>query len=276
MNNREGWHKAAAKLRSPLPSGFLSRIPREKIFLARDGLIPLLRFFSRYPAPPKTYRGELLVHRDWGAFVPSRWRARCRLYRIGSRASPGLPKEQTRTRAVMAFQFSRYYCSETFLEERAGAYKKSRVLQAALRGGPPLGIFEHGEPNMGFELKAHHSLSQLFGRRATPVSLAELKHFTNLRDAYALDFNERFHCSDDANLHLLLSRGAVDPLEPLVKAKEHFERVSLYHGYFLSTFTGREARFWENAERDAMRRFLKSASRDWAASFALDRRKLFP
>jgi hypothetical protein len=276
MNKREGWPLAAAKLCNPLPSGFLSRLPGEKVFLARDGLIPLLRFFSRTPAPPKTYRGELVIHRDWLAFVPVRWRARCRLYRIGARSSPGQAESPPRVRAVFAYQFSQLYCSAPCLEERAGAYAKSRALKKALFGGAPLALLEHGEPSMRYELKAHSTFGSLFGSAPTPMSLNELKHFTDLRDALALDFNERLHCSDDANLHLLFSRGAIDPLAPPAKSSEQFERVSPFHGYYLSNFTGQEARFWEHAEWGALERFLKSSSPDWATNFALDRRKLFP
>ena len=71
---------------SPLNPIFLLDLPKaiehvnKESWLVRDGLIPLIWFFTKNPAP-EGFRAKLRIHADFEEYVPEAWRPQVELYR---------------------------------------------------------------------------------------------------------------------------------------------------------------------------------------------------
>ena len=75
---------------SPLNPIFLLDLPQitkhintnaqKESYLIRDGLIPLIWFFTKNPAPGG-FKSKLYIHADFEEYVPDAWRGQCALYR---------------------------------------------------------------------------------------------------------------------------------------------------------------------------------------------------
>lgn len=71
---------------SPFNLIFLSKLKNlelftlETTFCIRDGLLPLLTFFLKYPVPLKSHKSTLLIPAPLSAYVPEKWRIFCASY----------------------------------------------------------------------------------------------------------------------------------------------------------------------------------------------------
>src|SRR5581483_8710087 len=67
------------------------------VWLARDGLVPLTWFFSRFPEPCG-FKGTIHVHEDFAPIIPKAWAKRVGTYRFGELPGSELPDNYTEYR----------------------------------------------------------------------------------------------------------------------------------------------------------------------------------
>lgn len=241
---------------SPVPLVWLSRLrstavlKKEKSWLARDGLVPLIHFFKDQPRPPAGFTGRVLIHEDWGHFVPRAWRPRCAGYRLTPLPTTReqLSPAPTPRRWVTIARVCRQFCSSPHLRATLAALPRRHDLLT--------GYFEVGDVTAEYLFEFFGAFRDGFSGKVDHAELFQLRHVTDLRDATVLDLNERLVCADDANLHLLLSRGASLPASPPRRAEETL-RVSAYHGYAVSKLA-QGADFWTDPESAEFLGFLRS------------------
>ncbi len=238
---RAPWSTMYEDYASHIPKIFLGKIrslsalERSPHWIARDGLIPFLSFLSRFPKPEKGFRSKLYIHENWLRFIPAVWQKFCGSYTVGFSPDSELFDKplllEKRNRWITSSYVSPEFCSIEYLEIAMTALRSNAGL-IKLRQRPLLGFFEIGSRSPNYLFPFQRILSaNLRGAFAT-VDYGTMKHYSDFRDAVIIDINERMLCSDDSNIHMMLARGAMLPEQ--ARRKGLFERLSSFHGYFIS------------------------------------------
>jgi len=122
---------------SPLKPRFLIELENaglpagSETFLIRDGLIPLLWFWRKWPEP-REFQGKILIGEQFAPYVPPAWRERVLFYRLtaGPRApslkSTRAPKSAKR-RILLVGLVMPGYCSLESLKKKLAPLKKTRA-----------------------------------------------------------------------------------------------------------------------------------------------------
>lgn len=244
---------------NPLPTVFLWRakslreLKAEAEWLVRDGLMPLLWFFQKYPRPGSDFKNRLLIHKEVSWAVPPAWRRHCGIYHYApavalTRARPKGKKAET---VVTSFIASPLFCSQEFLARKLAAAKPSDVLAwAAVRDGLFL-----ADSDLTASFRMTQTLLRAVSGEVRVRPWHELAGHSYYGDAAYLDLNQRLLCADDTPYHAFVSRGARvlserRPSPALKKARRL--PVSDYHDLVVE-------RFQATAESLSPRRFLEQS-----------------
>ncbi len=206
------------------------------IWLARDGLVPLLMFFARHPRPPERWKGRLLIHFSLEGCVPSAWRTVVRPWRLKVDR-----KYQVNNKKILFVGLvTDYYCNLGALEKqlefvRDRVKKKSRRLTQK----PIFLVTWHHGVSQGadhYHMKYLLKICEYFGSNLDSMSWSQFMKQDSFEDYLIVDFNDYLVCSDSFIVqHALSYNGAlmnVHPaqLEATFSAAEYFP-LSFYHGF---------------------------------------------
>lgn len=234
-------------------------------WLVRDGLIPLLSFFSRFPKPLENFRSILLIHADCVKFIPKKWLPYCASYVIGSRDTyeflETMPLSR-RTRWVTAAYLSEEFCSIERLRDILIEIKSKSSLSKVRRIGPIMGILDVDPGSPAYAYQFCSLFSSVLKGEFTRTTAHDMAATMDLRDAIFIDLNERLFCADDAFLHLFLSKGAIRYQATPPSSSAEFIRLSPFHGIFVSTLPRDIKDIWDQRELKSLKVFLETARID--------------
>ena len=146
------------------------------------------------------------------------------------------------------------------IKEVTSQLKTNAGLTEELRKAPVSCYFELG-PVSGEYL--YNYFSHFIGTLGGPVKFHQyfdFKHLLNLGDSIILNLNEKLICSDDANLHVLLARGAVLPNADSNKSKpKEFHRLSALHGYAINDLPAGLPNIWDDSNLVKLKAYLELA-----------------
>lgn len=209
---------AAVEYASPLNPGFLvaqasqGKLPDLPVFLARDGLIPLLWSFARFPEPPRKGGVErLLVAPEWVEWVPLAWRKRVRTYRVVR--SPSLEQSPIR-RVLFTGVIMDTYCTidglRALLDDVNSLLPKGgvRALEPFIFAPPRLSGYgnEHAH---GYFFDFVQTLFESCGRRLQTLDWRRAHAVDDWSGTLVVDLSDRKLCADSYGVHFALSRGAI-------------------------------------------------------------------
>ncbi len=207
-------------------------------WIVRDGLIPLLDFFVKVPAPEKKFRARLFVPAKWREFIPLAWRPFCASYSLRFLPEEEIwEKPQTireRRRWITAMHLSPGFCSLRNLEQTLANLRADPALSDLRRRAPVDSYVNIGCVAPEYLFPFQRALHETLRGDISFLDHFSFKHFSDLRDAVVLDLNEQLLCADDAHLHLMLARGAILPGTLPGAEDPAFVRLSPFHGYALA------------------------------------------
>ena len=196
----------------------LSALEERPFWLVRDGLVPLLWFFRKFPAP-RGLRSRLLVRRELAPLVPSAWRGSIGTYRMVG-ASPKLAAAEPRGLLIVGLVMPSY-CSL----ERGRAELRSVVARvgAAQLAELPIRAFLPGRFE-GFGLRHDDDfyarfmimVCQELGTRIEPIPYPELLSIGSLAGYEVVELNDLGLLADSTLLRVALTRGATLILDQAV------------------------------------------------------------
>lgn len=212
-------------------------------FLVRDGLVPLLWFFRRWPTP-EDFKNTMIVPRRLLRFVPEAWQARVASYDIVNLAKPGFEPAVENGQVFFYGMAMPGYCTFEHLEARL---KQIHSAMTATGSNPQLTAmlplrfsFKH-DPSLEFHFRFMLEICRVLGTNILSVDLNFVESQLRYQGYQVLDLSDGFLISDNYLTHLTLSRGARLMGAPtLTKEMElnpgegaRVVRLSPYHGYLI-------------------------------------------
>lgn len=221
---------------SPVPSVFLAHTkPRalnaEKLWVARDGELPLSWFFERHP-DPGNFRGKVLIQERLSKQVPRSWKNRTGTYRVVSLAPRTAPKALL-VAGLPLTMFNSFGQVESELHRVVSVLGASRV--RALR---KIALSSPFVANVsgGFESRYRALLRRALGRIEV-IEWHQLVMVDTLSDFGVIELHGGAVCADSTVAHFALSRGArlVRPGSAIRSLKqlrkdERYVAFSPFHG----------------------------------------------
>ncbi|HEX4922772.1 MAG TPA: hypothetical protein VFV50_01755, partial [Bdellovibrionales bacterium] len=185
------------------------RMNQRPLWLARDGLVPLLWFFKMNPEPG-LFQQQLLVHESLQSFVPPAWREVTGTYKVvNNPAQPARPA----TSLLVTSLVSEAYCSAKVLRAELDALK-ARYGEAGLKNLKKYCFlpwsFHGNKPE--FQTEFIIEICRALGAEdLQPLSYARLDAMASFDGTEIVDLNENLLCADNYLVHTLLQRGAQLP-----------------------------------------------------------------
>ena len=220
-----------------------SKMNERAVWLARDGLVPLLWFFKLNPEPG-VFRSRILIHEDFSPFVPEAWRPRMGTYRLSMDAETA--RSIPRTLLVTGL-ISDSYCSLSGLqdildrlEERISSEQLAKLNKVCF-----LPVQLHLSANrQSFQAAYFVELFKRCGTSFQSVEWGWIEGQPVFTDTIIVDMNEMLLCADNFIIHMALQKGA--EYLPLTGQGNtvggNFVRLSPYHGVVIKdSLTGRFA-----------------------------------
>jgi hypothetical protein len=213
-----------------------------RTWLARDGIVPLAWFFSRF-REPHGFKGTIYVPEEYAAVVPSAWAKRVGTYRFGELPRTELPENYTeyklpRTKLILLGISSPAYCSVEYLRElltqarkrfkaRFGSFPRE-VSVCLVQKTEPLGTAEESSRHAN---EAMLAVCQEFGTDIQVMDLRDFETTSSFNGAVVLEVNERLLCADTALAQVAVGKGAALLGQPLESDYDRFVRTTLTHGF---------------------------------------------
>lgn len=206
------------------------RMNQRPVWLARDGLVPLLWFFKMNP-DPGPFMQQLLVHESLGAYVPPAWRSVTGTYRIVN--SPERQKREV-TSLLVTSLVSEAFCSLKGLRDEMQSLKSRFPADALARLKKycylPWG-FNANRPEYQSEFTIE-LCRELGAHDLEPLTYARIDSTNSFAGTELVELNENLLCADNYLAHLVLQRGG--QLRTAAALGEGcFVSLSPYHGYEL-------------------------------------------
>lgn len=218
-------------LTSNYPIDVLNEHP---MWMARDGLVPLLWFFQMNPKPGR-FKQKILIHETFSPFVPEAWRNNMGTYRVDSTKTDQISVNKV----ILTTYISEMFCSQEYLKKLL-AQIATTVGEENIRN-----ITKYLfclDKNLGYGQETKHQIVPEFMRQIYKVFGTEeyqLWNWTNL-DAYPnfegfhyCEISEMLLCADSYVAHHVAKRGARPLLNSRPKEQdEELIELSPYHGVF--------------------------------------------
>ncbi|MEQ1877999.1 MAG: hypothetical protein ABL958_15255 [Bdellovibrionia bacterium] len=271
---RDVW-PAATEYYSPLNPIFLSekfypaQLNERTIWLARDGLVPLLWFFKRNPKPP-FLKCTILVHEDFAPYVPNAWRPTIGTYRI--QAEVPAKRVEAKTLLVMG-SVADSYCSLTGLEDILDRLEQRITPErlAKLNKVCFLPVQLHLSANREtFQPAYFLELYRRLGMDFKPVRFGWIEGQLLLNETIVIDLNEKLVVADNFLMHTALQKGAqyLSLADNLKQSPGRFIRMSPYHGMIVTErLTGRCEIAKDSASEEYFERFERAMRSDANRAF---------
>ncbi len=233
----------------------LSQLRVQKCWLVRDGLIPLLWFFERFPKPERT-TSALVIDSRWTAAIPPAWRSRCSQYELESRAQHRPAKDWVSSGLV-----SPLFCGPRTLRARFAQVRAKASLRCWLAVRPDTISPRH-------DLKSYQvffsEINDRFGTNVSIVPWTDLLGAISFDAVEILDLNEGLLCADDAMIHFFLAKGAQLPV-PRRRPRARRGKVlaiSNAHGWRIAPLGRAWHSIWQEPEFLTLRGFCERTYRD--------------
>jgi hypothetical protein len=204
------------------------------IWMARDGLVPLLWFFKVHPTPGK-FQQKILVHEELAPFVPDAWRSHMGSYRIVSTIQAPLPKN--RKFLLTGLLMDTYVTLEALekqLQEAVAAAGEGTFAKSEIIAFLPPRIDGFGnEHRHEFHSECIFRIARYLGTHVHAIPWRKLDSMDQLDGYEVIEFNERLLCSDSYLTQMALFRGArLLEKKTHVPHEAHEQLISLspYHG----------------------------------------------
>jgi hypothetical protein len=234
---------------SPLQPRFLIELERSGLrtgqgsFLIRDGLIPLLWFWKKWPSPDG-FGGTLRVGEGFADHVPEAWRPRVRFYRLGATPGAGSVGEPIR-RLILVGLMMPGYTNLVSLERRLKAL--GDLEDTEIFAFLPARFSQAGAHRMDFHLEFARIVLGRWGSRVQPLNWGFVESMDHGPSTSILDLSDGLLLNDCSVVHALLSRGARLHPEGTRPVSGQFTPVSPYHGYWI-TDEGSRGRQWRTPD----------------------------
>lgn len=245
MPVKQGKLTSELEHKSSIPSIFISGIKNltslgEQTWIIRDGTIPLIDFFYKNRKPPKDFKAKLYIHEKSINVVASDWLDYCGTYKIicGTQDKLFTDYEQIIPNKIICLG----HLSESF----------STIENAQKCFFDMLKFFSNwadGIREIKYCLTHDGDLDYIFQffsilncdvpKIVSSMSFYEASMALNGSDFLIYNFNQMNFCSDDSDLHLLLSKGG--HFSETKKANNSkFIPLSLFHGYETAELTSQK------------------------------------
>ena len=209
-------------------------------FLVRDGLVPLLWFFRRWPTP-ENFKNTMIVPRRLLRFVPEAWQARVAGYEIVNLEKPGFEPAASNSQIFFYGLAMPGYCTFEHLEARLNQIKNHHKNNSKLISMLPLRFSFKHDPSLEFHFRFMQEIFRVLGTDILSVDLNYVESQLRYQGFQVLDLSDGFLISDNYLTHLALSRGARLMDAPVLSKDLEFApaeghrvvRLSPYHGYLI-------------------------------------------
>jgi hypothetical protein len=202
----------------------------KRIWLVRDGRVPLVWFFRRFPKPDPEVQAKLMIDEDMLTCIPVAWRPHISTYRLVSNA----PATKESRVAILGLA-SESYCSLDYLEKKLkqiSAIEKSERIK--------MDMFLPVRTGSGDE--SDHVYHPDFFRRFFKVADHESRVFSyyqmvgtfDMQNLRLYDISDKMLLSDNAMVHELLKKGAQWPVTEPTRENEEYVPLSAFHGYAIN------------------------------------------
>lgn len=206
------------------------RMNHRPLWLARDGLVPLLWFFKQNPEP-REFMQHLLVHEDFAQFVPPNWRPVTGTYRVENTARALGAEPQ---RLLLTSVVSSAFCSLehlklalTELEERYGTEKLHQMEKICYL---PTEFF--GNTKQDFHAEFMFEICRRLGtQNLKSLGNLNLEVMTSFEGTEVIELNERFLTPDNYVVQSILQRGGRLPEAQNARKGGAFASLSPFHGF---------------------------------------------
>ncbi len=209
-------------------------------WLIRDGWIPLVLFFSKFPKPPPNWQSRLLIHSSMNLKIPEEWRSFVGTFSILERRT-SVPRTTT---LIICGLVTETYCS---LDHFSNQLMKARALIETNTGLPwqlkfclvEAGSAVHRKRRHVYLAEYYRILYDLFGTDLALMSWQEFYKADTFNGVLIIDLNDKMICADSYLTQHALAYGATlldNALQSEVAAeksdveKSEFFRLSPYHG----------------------------------------------
>jgi hypothetical protein len=204
--------------------------------LLRDGVYPLLRFFSLYPIPQKA-DPKLIIDKDFFNLIPIEWHQKCLLYK--RTRTPDLAITNKRSIAICFNVLPNIVDDDSYLTTLNNllplAENKIDQIYLYLTSSIPWG---EGEKN-NVHKEHFQVLQNIIGRfKNINISIVNFNELLllNLKGmAYLIINPYKLYFSDSYLHHQLAQMGGVDLMAPEMTTPENFYASSINYGFELES-----------------------------------------
>lgn len=227
---------------SPVPHvfliqvGVLKQLEVAKTWLVRDGLLPMVWFFKRFPNPG-SLTSKLLFHSALKNYIPKSWEKNVGFYEYVS--THPYKNGKARTKALFLSLCSENYVSQSQLPELFESIKAipqmEELKQMEWFGFVPARSGHH-DRETSHTVEFFNHLYSLSGGPIRSLSFSRFKAIEDFTSFCIVDGNAFLMMADSAPIHYALSRGAylLSPTSPHFKA-DTYVPLSPCHGLNVQT-----------------------------------------
>lgn len=210
-------------------------------WFVRDGLVPLLWFFKRYPKPP-SFKITLLIDEELISFAPPAWSGHVGTYRIYSEV-----QAQSNSRTSVIGMSAETYVSATFTKHRLTEIVKKEEVAGiqTMDLFMPVRSWTHDEKEQVFHASVFREVFSIVPKQTRLMTRAELVGTFDIQKLRLYDLNEKLIVADNGLAGELLKKGAQWPDSRQPKANEDYRKISPSHGFIINWTRTSEAQ--ENA-----------------------------
>lgn len=203
----------------------LDDLAKKETWWVRDGAIPLLWFFDRFPEP-NGLSCKLVIDADLAQLVPKPWRRLVDCFRVVSTKRSFGP-----SRVVIVGGISRIFTTIESVEhalKKIGQYESMDSVRECLLFVPAQMLSRLEESHIHYA-KIYQRLFQILPPQTVILNYDQLVTENAARQARVYSLNSKSIVADDGLLHLLLAQGAAMPhLAPVESLKVN--ELSPFHG----------------------------------------------
>lgn len=231
---------------STVPSIFLAQVislhllAQSKMWIVRDGLVPLLWFFFQNPKPPE-FPVKLYVHRNLRSYVPLEWKPSFGYYDYHTRDFSESTKTVSQRPKILIFGIMmEAYVSIDGIDDHI-----KKIIDGLTQIRDPevyLYLPCRGWSGAKNWLDQHYHasiLKKLFSSLGSDLKILtyeDVKHLDRLNIDYFYDLNDALIMADNALLHQVLEGGGnqLSKSEDLIdQSPDHYIKCSMQYGFRL-------------------------------------------
>jgi hypothetical protein len=196
--------------------------------MVRDGLIPLLWFFRRFPEPVGL-TSQILIAEEFMSCVPKAWAARIGTYRLHSETQP-----TDKTRLALIGLASEAYCELSFLKSILDEVSSDEPnIKRQIDLYIPTRSNWQDNAAQSYHAEYFRLIFATLGTNCRVVSQSEITAAHDAQDLRLYDLNDKMMLADNMIAHEALSRGAQWALTRPIAPDEEFVRLSPHHGFVI-------------------------------------------